>query len=156
LQGLLFAQKDNEDYRKQREAMVRTQIATLRWSGSQAVWDSRVLDSASELTIAVREVLNGRSYLTPAIAREMVEVLSRRDKKFIDEEQRLTERQREVLQLLTEGKSMKQVAHTLHITANTVASTSTESRKVLVQIWYRTGDAPNTGSRAATTRSTLR
>jgi DNA-binding NarL/FixJ family response regulator len=91
LQGLLFAQKDNEDYRKQREAMVRTQIATLRWSGSQAVWDSRVLDSASELTIAVREVLNGRSYLTPAIAREMVEVLSRRDKKFIDEEQRLTE-----------------------------------------------------------------
>jgi protein-L-isoaspartate(D-aspartate) O-methyltransferase len=43
--GLLFAQKDNEDYRKQREAMVQTQIATLRWSGSQAVWDSRVLDS---------------------------------------------------------------------------------------------------------------
>jgi|HubBroStandDraft_6_1064221.scaffolds.fasta_scaffold46232_6 DNA-binding NarL/FixJ family response regulator len=77
--------------------------------------------AASELTIAVREVLNGRSYLTPAIARETVEVLSRRDKEFIDEEQRLTERQREVLQLLTEGKSMKQVAHTLHITANTVA-----------------------------------
>jgi DNA-binding NarL/FixJ family response regulator len=77
--------------------------------------------AASDLIIAVREVLNGRSYLTPAIARETVDVLSRRDKEFIDEEQRLTERQREVLQLLTEGKSMKEVAYTLNITANTVA-----------------------------------
>jgi protein-L-isoaspartate(D-aspartate) O-methyltransferase len=41
----LLAQRDNEDYRKQREEMVRTQIATLRWSGSQAVRDPRVLDS---------------------------------------------------------------------------------------------------------------
>jgi DNA-binding NarL/FixJ family response regulator len=32
------------------------------------------------------------------------------DKEFIDEGLRLTERQREVLQLLTEGKSMKEVA----------------------------------------------
>ena len=37
----------------------------------------------------------------------------RQDKEFIDEGQRLTERQREVLQLLTEGKTMKQVAHDL-------------------------------------------
>jgi DNA-binding NarL/FixJ family response regulator len=77
--------------------------------------------AASELMVAVREVLNGRSYLTPAIARETVDILSRQDKEFIDEGQRLTERQREVLQLLTEGKSMKQVAYTLNITANTVA-----------------------------------
>jgi len=77
--------------------------------------------ATSELTIAIREVLNGRSYLTPAIARETVDVLSRQDKEFIDEGLRLTERQREVLQLLTEGKSMKEVAYTLNITANTVA-----------------------------------
>jgi protein-L-isoaspartate(D-aspartate) O-methyltransferase len=43
--GFLLAQRDNEDYRKQCEEMVRTQIATVRWSGSQAVQDSRVLDS---------------------------------------------------------------------------------------------------------------
>jgi hypothetical protein len=67
--------------------------------------------AASELTIAIREILNGRSYLTPAIARETVDVLSRQDKEFIDEGLRLTERQREVLQLLTEGKSMKEVAY---------------------------------------------
>ena len=46
--GLLLAQKDNDTYSKQREEMVRTQIATLRWSGSQAVRDSRVLDSMSK------------------------------------------------------------------------------------------------------------
>ncbi len=77
--------------------------------------------AASELTIAIREVLNGRSYLTPAIARETVDVLSRQDKEFIDEGHLLTERQREVLQLPAAGKSMKQVAYTLNITANTVA-----------------------------------
>jgi DNA-binding NarL/FixJ family response regulator len=77
--------------------------------------------AASELTIAIREVLNGRSYLTPAIARETVDVLSRQDKEFIDEGQQLTERQREVLQLLAEGRSMKEVAYALNITANTVA-----------------------------------
>jgi protein-L-isoaspartate(D-aspartate) O-methyltransferase len=40
----LFPQGDNQDYRRQREEMVRTQIAR-RWSGSEAVRDPRVLDS---------------------------------------------------------------------------------------------------------------
>jgi protein-L-isoaspartate(D-aspartate) O-methyltransferase len=43
--GLLLAQKDNDTYIKQREEMVRTQISSLRWNGSQSVRDSRVLDS---------------------------------------------------------------------------------------------------------------
>jgi protein-L-isoaspartate(D-aspartate) O-methyltransferase len=43
--GLLLAQKDNDTYSKQREEMVRTQISSLRWNGSQSVRDSRVLDS---------------------------------------------------------------------------------------------------------------
>src|SRR5208337_2631857 len=38
--GLLLSQKDNDNYSKQREEMVRTQIATVRWSGSQAVQDA--------------------------------------------------------------------------------------------------------------------
>ena len=36
---------DNEEYREQREEMVRTQIAGVLWSGSEAVRDPRVLDS---------------------------------------------------------------------------------------------------------------
>jgi DNA-binding NarL/FixJ family response regulator len=77
--------------------------------------------AASELSVAIREVLKGMSYLSPAIAKETVDYLLRQDKEFIDEGQRLTERQREVLQLLTEGKSMKEVAYALNVTTNTVA-----------------------------------
>jgi DNA-binding NarL/FixJ family response regulator len=41
--------------------------------------------AASELVLAVREVLNGKSYLSPAIAKETVDVLLSKEKEFIDE-----------------------------------------------------------------------
>jgi DNA-binding NarL/FixJ family response regulator len=87
--------------------------------------------AASELVVAIREVMNGMSYLSPAIAKETVDLLLRQDKEFIDERQRLTERQREVLQLLTEGKSMKQVAHVLNVSTETVAFHKYRIKKVL-------------------------
>ena len=77
--------------------------------------------AASELVIAVREVLKGKSYLSPMIARDTVDFLLRQDKKLIEEGERLTERQREVLQLLAEGKCMKEVGGVLNITTRTVA-----------------------------------
>jgi len=77
--------------------------------------------AASELAIAVREVFRNKSYLSPTIAKDTVDFLLRQGKKMIDEEQRLTERQREVLQLLAEGKCMKEVAGVLNITTRTVA-----------------------------------
>jgi DNA-binding NarL/FixJ family response regulator len=77
--------------------------------------------AASELTIAVRDVLKGKSYLSPTIARDTVNFLLRQDKKLIQESDKLTERQREVLQLLAEGKCMKEVADVLNITTRTVA-----------------------------------
>jgi protein-L-isoaspartate(D-aspartate) O-methyltransferase len=43
--GFLFAQSGDENFRKRREEMVRAQIATLGWRGSEPVRDSRVLDS---------------------------------------------------------------------------------------------------------------
>jgi DNA-binding NarL/FixJ family response regulator len=76
--------------------------------------------AASELIVAVREVLNGRSYLSPAIAKETVDVLLGKEKEFIDEGPRLSERQREVLQLLAEGKAMKEIGDQLNVTTNTV------------------------------------
>jgi DNA-binding NarL/FixJ family response regulator len=76
--------------------------------------------AASELIVAVREVLKGGSYLFSAIAKETVDFLLHQNRKFI-EEQRLTERQREMLQLLTEGRLMKEVAYELNVTANAVA-----------------------------------
>jgi len=77
--------------------------------------------AASELAVAVREVLRGKSYLSPMIAKDTVDFLLRQDKKLVDEGDKLTERQREVLQLLAEGKCMKEVAAVLNLTTRTVA-----------------------------------
>ncbi len=77
--------------------------------------------AASELTVAVREVLRGNSYLSPMIARHTVDFLLRQHKPRAERRDKLTGRQREVLQLLAEGKGMKEVASVLNITTRTVA-----------------------------------
>lgn len=87
--------------------------------------------AASELIAAVREVLKGMSYLSSAIAKETVDLLLRNDKEFIEKEDRLSERQREVLQLLAEGKSMKEVAYELNVAADTVAKQKYRMMKTL-------------------------
>jgi DNA-binding NarL/FixJ family response regulator len=76
--------------------------------------------ATSELPYAIREALTGRSYLTPLITAGMVGsfVQSLKRKKPAHE---LTLRQKEVLQLLTEGRSMKEVAAILNVTPRTVA-----------------------------------
>src|SRR5436305_9650209 len=51
--------------------------------------------AASELAIAVREVLRGKSYLSPMIANDTVDFLHRQDRKLIEEGQRLQDSQRE-------------------------------------------------------------
>jgi DNA-binding NarL/FixJ family response regulator len=73
----------------------------------------------SELTVAVREVAMGRSYITPLVTRGLVGSLMRPDEAGPARE--LTSRQREILQLLAEGRSMKEVAAILNITPRTVA-----------------------------------
>ena len=73
----------------------------------------------SELMKAIREAMQGRSYITPLVAGELVgALLQPHEQKSVDE---LTQRQREVLQLVAEGRSMKEVADVLAITARTVA-----------------------------------
>lgn len=76
--------------------------------------------SADELCLAVRRVLRGESYLTPMITKDTVEFLLR-TKAELNTEQHLSSRQREVLQLLAEGKSMKEVAYRLEVKPGTVA-----------------------------------
>jgi DNA-binding NarL/FixJ family response regulator len=77
--------------------------------------------AASELVTAVREVLRGRSYMSKTLRRDDVNYLRRTETKLVDEDNRLTGRQREVLQLLAEGKVMKEIADTLNMTTRTVA-----------------------------------
>jgi DNA-binding NarL/FixJ family response regulator len=87
--------------------------------------------STSELIVAIREVLKGKSYLSPAIAKETVDFLLHQDKESLEEEELLTERQREVLQLLTEGNSMKQVACVLNVSTSTVAFHKIRIKEIL-------------------------
>jgi DNA-binding NarL/FixJ family response regulator len=75
--------------------------------------------AASELTAAIREVTQGRSYITPLVAEGLVEALQQAPDRKPGED--LTPRQREVLQLLAEGRSMKEVAALLNLTPRTVA-----------------------------------
>jgi len=75
--------------------------------------------AASELTTAIREVMQGRSYVTPLMTQGLVGSLLNKDESSPSHE--LTPRQREVLQLLAEGRSMKEVASVLNLTPRTVA-----------------------------------
>jgi len=76
--------------------------------------------AASEMVIAVREVLRGKTYLSPTL-KQKVASLRWEDRKMVNEVDRLTDRQREVLQLLAEGKGMKQIGDILHMKTRTVA-----------------------------------
>ncbi|MCC6143964.1 MAG: response regulator transcription factor [Candidatus Hydrogenedentes bacterium] len=76
--------------------------------------------AASELFQAIQEVLEGRTYVSPSIVQGMVESLVHPVPAGTGAS-RLTARQREVLQLLAEGNSMKQTAAALGITPRTVA-----------------------------------
>jgi DNA-binding NarL/FixJ family response regulator len=75
--------------------------------------------AASELAVAIREVMQGRSYVTPLATEGLVESLLQPEPHRPAHE--LTPRQREVLQLLAEGRSMKEVASVLNLTPRTVA-----------------------------------
>jgi DNA-binding NarL/FixJ family response regulator len=77
--------------------------------------------AADEMVIAVRRVLRGMSYLSPQLSKETVSYLRNQSKMLVEEQERLTDRQREVLQLLAEGKGMKEVSSILNLTTRTVA-----------------------------------
>jgi DNA-binding NarL/FixJ family response regulator len=76
--------------------------------------------AASELTDALDQVLKGGSYVTPSAAEGLTNISLRdpRDRELVPEP---SARQREVIQLLAEGCSMKEVADALGITKRTVA-----------------------------------
>ena len=76
--------------------------------------------AASELVYAIREALLGRPYVTPLMTKGMVGSFVKNLKRR-KSPHKLTLRQKEVLQLLAEGRSMKEVAFVLNVTPRTVA-----------------------------------
>jgi DNA-binding NarL/FixJ family response regulator len=76
--------------------------------------------AAVELFAALRAVCAGRRYLSPSLAAKF-EDMTARDGKPVSPSRQLSPRQRQVLQLLAEGRTMKQAATMLGLTARTIA-----------------------------------
>ena len=101
---------------------------------------------ANELVTAIHEALRGQTYITPMIAGELLESYRNGDSEGSAMHQ-LTPRQREVLQLIAEGRSAKQIAALLKISirtaeahkANILKALGLESTAELVQYAIRNG-----------------
>ena len=74
----------------------------------------------AELVDAIRAALDGKTYLTPALAGEVLQAIKRDGEKVSDPVASLTPRQREILQLLAEGRSAKEIGAALNISVRTV------------------------------------
>ena len=73
----------------------------------------------AELVMAIRAALKGKTFISPALAGE-VRIGSGGQTGAVDFSKSVTPRQREILQLLAEGRSAKEIAETLAISARTV------------------------------------
>jgi DNA-binding NarL/FixJ family response regulator len=73
-----------------------------------------------ELVTALHAALEGKTYLTPQLAGEVLEAMKKGPSQDSDPAASLTLRQREVLQLLAEGRSAKEIAVSLSISTRTV------------------------------------
>jgi len=77
--------------------------------------------AASELPIAIETVLKGQTYLTPSITRPVFDSMMNQTQTELKKSlMQLTSRQREVLQLLAEGRSPKDIALLLNVSVKTV------------------------------------
>lgn len=91
-------------------------------SKALCTWSSGYLLKKSagiELKRAIGEVLRGHTYVTPSIAQKLIDEFIRTPQQSRAKE--LTARQRQVLQLLAEGHSMKEAAEILNIAVRTIA-----------------------------------
>ncbi len=84
--------------------------------------------SGDELVTAIQEVLQGRTYLTPAITQDVLSLMS--DSADPSDVQ-LTSRQREILRLIVEGRRMKEIAASLDLSTRTVETLKYEMMRAL-------------------------
>ncbi|OUL25210.1 DNA-binding response regulator [Nostoc sp. RF31YmG] len=74
----------------------------------------------SELEVAIRAICQGETYLSPAVSKHVVANYLQRVSDESSSLTQLTSRQREILQLIAEGKSTKEIAELLYISVKTV------------------------------------
>ncbi len=120
LEALAELKKDNPD--------VRIVILTMHHDVAYA---RRAMESGAsgfvlkhaapaELVTAIRSALDGKTYLTPTLAGEVLQEIRQNPESTNDPVASLTARQREVLQLFAEGHSAKEIAAALSISVRTV------------------------------------
>jgi DNA-binding NarL/FixJ family response regulator len=80
----------------------------------------------AELELAIKAVMRGETYLTPAISKQVVQNYLHPREMKTNPIQELTPRQREVLQLVAEGHSTKDIAQKLNLSTKTVDTHRTE------------------------------
>jgi DNA-binding NarL/FixJ family response regulator len=74
----------------------------------------------AELVMAIGAALEGKTFITPSLTDEVLQAMKHDPKKVKDPVASLTPRQREILQLLAEGRSAKEIAAALGISPRTV------------------------------------
>jgi DNA-binding NarL/FixJ family response regulator len=79
-----------------------------------------------ELSLAIRAVMRGESYLSPAVSKDVIWELRRSDTREVTPLEMLTPRQREILLLVTEGHSTKDIAKRLDLSVKTVEAHRSE------------------------------
>jgi len=113
---------------KQRDEQVRVVVLTMH---QEVAYVRRALDAGAlgyvlkhsaptELIAAIRAALDGKTYVTPALAGALLQDMKREPDKAGDPVASLTPRQRQILQLVAEGRSAKEIGETLAISARTV------------------------------------
>jgi DNA-binding NarL/FixJ family response regulator len=78
------------------------------------------ISPVEELIEAIRQVAHGRAYVSAMLAKDLISLLIRAQHAPTSDASSLTRRQREVLQLVAEGRTMKEVGSLLRISARTV------------------------------------
>jgi DNA-binding NarL/FixJ family response regulator len=76
--------------------------------------------AATELILAIQAVLKDQFYVTPVIAKDLLMPLCGEAEGSLEMKSPLTPRQREVLQLVAEGKAVKDIANILNVSSKTV------------------------------------
>jgi DNA-binding NarL/FixJ family response regulator len=113
---------------KQEDKRVRVVFLTMH---QEAAYARRALEAGAsgfvlkhsapaELVTAIHAALEGKTYLTPSVAGGVLQAMQGQLDKAGDPVASLTPRQREILQLLAEGRSAKEIAATIQISTRTV------------------------------------
>jgi DNA-binding NarL/FixJ family response regulator len=76
--------------------------------------------ATEELQTAISTVLRGKTYITPSFGEDVIARLWNRSGEVNEESEDLTDRQREILQLIVEGRSSKEMADLLHVSIKTI------------------------------------